>query len=540
MKVVEFRIALPLGMDEFHRCLLYMVTKASIHEMENGSGIEIFKNEPYERDGIIGRFTDKRFHLAKNLPSWLQSILGQDLTVLSEQSWNTFPYTLTKYSNKKLTTFEFSVETKSIDNLETLDNALDLNSKDLSRRKIVNIDLTEFSKSKLYDASIDVTLSQSELTDILPLKPGWMKEPGRAGVISYKVVKLDIPYFGFLASKIENFVVSFIQDKLMVHLSSALCSIDEWYNSDIELLLAKESECYVLLNQKFREAYGHLVTQTEAPLPTEPETKEEAPPVEAMNSDPIFIPPIEKVVEVADDSDIFCDCLEELDDIDDYMFDVNSACASCPPTPLDNVSVVSDPPDITDVSQSTSDDMQEDIEYESPTEATKSGSVEKLPLEQLPITRSSSPISVSSGAKDDGKYTPSVFTGYLYKLGGTFFYQWNIRYIVISSGTLYYFDSRENTRPKAAISLSDARVNWVGEYMNRSYVFSVTTKSKRTSYWSADQEPSVKRWILLLQVLCENSPDTLIENLAAGYLYRLSSPDSEDAVPAATNMIHGL
>lgn len=54
-----------MRVQEFHRCLLYMVTKASIHEMENGSGIEIFKNEPYERDGIIGRFTDKRFHLAK-------------------------------------------------------------------------------------------------------------------------------------------------------------------------------------------------------------------------------------------------------------------------------------------------------------------------------------------------------------------------------------------------------------------------------------------------------------------------------------------
>ncbi|KAK1441812.1 phosphatidylinositol transfer protein [Babesia gibsoni] len=571
MKVVEFRIALPLDLEWFHRLCLHVVTNASTKEMENGSGIEIFKNEPCEFKGRKGHYTEKRFHLAKNMPAWLQSLLGPDLTVLRELSWNTYPYTFTKYSNNKLTTFEFSVETMNVEGLDQLENAVNLSPADLAYRRVVHVDLTEFSNSKVYDRELDVTLATSQHTDVLPLKPGWMNKPGCKGMICYKVIKLDIPYFGFLASKVENYVVSILQDKMLVYYSGALCHIDDWYNAEIKELKAKEAECYAMLNQQFRERYAHLVADDTSvkPIPTSSEKQPEqeceqdkdkdedkdkdkvCEQKEEMPSDPIFIPPIELVEERAEDVE-FCDCLEESDTISEVVCDVGSASPSGFPTPravhsgtapddsvgsasMESLSIKGRD----DATKQVEGDRKEDMVRAHDKDIKEEGDMSKKPSASQVAKASST---TSSTASKPTKYTPSVFTGYLFKLGGTFFYQWSIRYIVISGGKLYYFDSRENTRPKAAITLTDARIKWVGEYMNRSYVFSITTSSKRISYWSADQEPSVKRWILLLQVLCESSPDALIEDLAAGNLYRPAIMDADIDLypPTITSVIQGI
>ncbi|CDR71607.1 hypothetical protein, conserved [Babesia bigemina] len=200
---------------------------------------------------------EKRFYFGKSLPSWLQSLLGRELTIVSEHSWSVFPYTMTSYSNKKLT-FEFCFESITNEGLEPQENALNLNDKDLSRRKVIVLDITEFKKCKLYDSQFDVTVKESQHTDALPMKPGWWKQPGSVGVIAHKVLKVDIPYFGFLSSRVENYLVNYLQDKLMLYVCTAMCSIDEWYNADIKYLRMKEQECYDVLNQNFREQYGHI------------------------------------------------------------------------------------------------------------------------------------------------------------------------------------------------------------------------------------------------------------------------------------------
>lgn len=55
MVVVEFRVPLPMTVEEFHRGQLYMTAVASLEASSGQEGIVWLKNEPYDNtDGHLG------------------------------------------------------------------------------------------------------------------------------------------------------------------------------------------------------------------------------------------------------------------------------------------------------------------------------------------------------------------------------------------------------------------------------------------------------------------------------------------------------
>ncbi|KAK2194833.1 bifunctional PH-like domain superfamily/Pleckstrin homology domain/START-like domain superfamily/Phosphatidylinositol transfer protein [Babesia duncani] len=442
-------------------------------EVESGNGFEVFRNEDYEENGVKGRYTEKRFHLEKNVPAWLRSILTKRYTVLTEKCWNEYPKTTTKYFNEALSRVQFSICSNHIAGLEIAPNALDLSEADLAIRKIISMDLLDFNKCKSYDPELDVTLVHSEKCSLLPLSRDWKSDPSINGIVCYKLIRIDIPAFGLLGSRIENYIIGHLQEKMLAYLSSALCWIDQWYDLSLDTLRTMEEECYELLNQKFREEYG-ITEEQPADEKKEAEnttTPTETPPpsvVDDMNPQVSTDRPYSP-------SDEFEDALEEFEDDNESVFSIQSSRA----------------PQIVEISP------------------------------------------------DNEKASPPTFTGYLFKLASGFFSStWNVRYIVVSGYNLYYFDSKTDLKPKANISLRDARVEWIGEYMNRAFVFTITTKAKRVSYWSADAEASVKRWILLFQAHAEQKQETLLGNMNSDWFIQPGggSNDIEPGTPSATRI----
>ncbi|EDO05488.1 phosphatidylinositol transfer protein domain containing protein [Babesia bovis T2Bo] len=637
MKIIEFRIPLPISLEMFQRCSLYLVTEASIKEVESGSAFEVMTNEHYERDGNVGRHTEKCYHFGKNLPSWLQALLGKDLTMVFEESWATYPYIFTKYSNKKLTSFEFSFESMNYEGLDEHENALNLSAKDLSRRKVVVLDLTEFKKCKLYDPAFDVTLAKSQYTDVLPMHRGWRKRPGSTGMVSYKVLKVDIPFFGFLSSAVENYLVNYLQDRMMAYLSHAMASIDEWHNANMDQLRIKEEECYELLNRRFREQRGsqsHYKKKEPMALPSPKPTLNTATPSDSSDEHVTMLPKrnswdisdswrdhatvastqsgiesatqmkldadsqvpeidlsakptierrwstgsksdlgsirrlsISQVADLSNEDGEFWDCIEDFDEYDtvyDGSTDNDSdeivaepiveheTASSSASKPLDGPAC--DSVTSTEIGESTNDVpiVNESEAVGMFDDSTDLGQGASLPYSPDPIEHNTDDSSDSQGdytrlspenmdmypelVTSGGNKAPLTFTGYLYKLGGTIFYQWNVRYIVMREGTMSYYDKCGDQQPKFIIELADARVTWVGEYMRRQNVFSLMTKSKRMFYWCADTEQTSKRWTLLLQVLSEKSPEMLIGDLSTERIYRISKlEDSTDKSPSAAS-----
>ncbi|KAA6328123.1 MAG: hypothetical protein EZS28_053751, partial [Streblomastix strix] len=46
-----------------------MVAKASRENSGGGEGVEVLKNEPFEKDGVKGIYTLKRLHVSQRAPA---------------------------------------------------------------------------------------------------------------------------------------------------------------------------------------------------------------------------------------------------------------------------------------------------------------------------------------------------------------------------------------------------------------------------------------------------------------------------------------
>ena len=101
MLIKEYRIPMPLTVEEYRIAQLYMINKKSREESEGeGSGIEIRKNEPYTNgpNGTNGQYTEKTYHVANHIPPWMKRFMSQatlDNLAVNEVAWNAYPYAKT-------------------------------------------------------------------------------------------------------------------------------------------------------------------------------------------------------------------------------------------------------------------------------------------------------------------------------------------------------------------------------------------------------------------------------------------------------------
>ena len=109
----EYRVPLPITVEEYHIAQLYSVAEASKNETGGGDGVEVVKNEPYEDDpehGGKGQYTYKLMHLEKKVPGWLRKMAPTGALTLEEEAWNAYPYCKTVYTNKGYMKDNFRIE----------------------------------------------------------------------------------------------------------------------------------------------------------------------------------------------------------------------------------------------------------------------------------------------------------------------------------------------------------------------------------------------------------------------------------------------
>ena len=109
----EYRIPLPITVEEYHIAQLYSVAEASKNETGGGDGVEVVTNEPYENDpehGGSGQYTYKLMHLQNKVPGWLRKVAPTGSLTLEEEAWNAYPYCKTVYTNKGYMKDNFRIE----------------------------------------------------------------------------------------------------------------------------------------------------------------------------------------------------------------------------------------------------------------------------------------------------------------------------------------------------------------------------------------------------------------------------------------------
>ncbi|XP_062915342.1 phosphatidylinositol transfer protein 5-like [Mobula hypostoma] len=106
MLLKEYRICMPLTVEEYRIGQLYTISKHSHEQSDKGEGVEVVKNEPHE-DPVHGKgqFTEKRVHLSSKLPSWARAVVPR-IFYITEKAWNYYPYTITGKENSRCSAIE--------------------------------------------------------------------------------------------------------------------------------------------------------------------------------------------------------------------------------------------------------------------------------------------------------------------------------------------------------------------------------------------------------------------------------------------------
>ena len=105
MIIKEFRITLPMTVEEYQVAQWYRVVEAS-----SGEGVEVLKNEAYDENHADyipllggkftkGQYTDKVYHLASKVPGFVRLLAPKGSLEIHEEAWNAYPYCKTVLTN---------------------------------------------------------------------------------------------------------------------------------------------------------------------------------------------------------------------------------------------------------------------------------------------------------------------------------------------------------------------------------------------------------------------------------------------------------
>ncbi|XP_050292895.1 protein retinal degeneration B isoform X2 [Anthonomus grandis grandis] len=266
MLIKEYRIPLPLTVEEYRIAQLYMIAKKSREESSGqGSGVEILINEPYDDGpGGKGQYTKKIYHVGSHLPGWIKSILPKTALMVEEEAWNAYPYTKTRYTCPFVEKFYLEIETYYFPDNGHQDNVFKLAGSDL-RNRIV--DVIDFVKDQLYGADYvkdeDPLIYTSEKSGRGPLSENWVDEywrevegksqptaSGKSMMCAYKLCRVEFRYWG-MQTKIEKFIHDVALRKTMLRAHrQAWAWQDEWHGLTMEDIREIERQTQMALKRK--------------------------------------------------------------------------------------------------------------------------------------------------------------------------------------------------------------------------------------------------------------------------------------------------
>uniref|UniRef100_A0A8C6M1V3 Cytoplasmic phosphatidylinositol transfer protein 1 n=1 Tax=Nothobranchius furzeri TaxID=105023 RepID=A0A8C6M1V3_NOTFU len=221
MLMKEYRICMPLTVEEYRVGQLYMISKHSHEQSERGEGVEVVQNEPYEDpEHGPGQFTEKRIYLNNKLPSWARAVVPK-IFYVTEKAWNYYPYTITGNCSF-LPKFSIHIETKYEDNKGNNDNIFGSEAKE-EETEVCFVDIGyDDIPERHYKESEDLRYFQSKKTNRGILQQGWIDTQDPI-MCSYKLVSVKFEVWG-LQTRVEQFVHK-ILGVVFLFIQTALCSI---------------------------------------------------------------------------------------------------------------------------------------------------------------------------------------------------------------------------------------------------------------------------------------------------------------------------
>ena len=245
MKILEFRILVPMVPEKYKIGSRYVINNYVKDTQTNGEGIEIVKCEPYQKDNESGIYTYKIFHMKSKVPQFIRWAIPDKYLHIHEESYNGFPHLYTtEFVPGCGDSLILSIETQHFEykkGTEIPDNSVNLSDEELKQREIIYIDVLngESSFSNIPEekiegfvfpeAGIDKPLSSPPGYDKTQL-PKWIDNYDGPLMCCVKVVRFEFKWFG-LQTAVEAYVSDIFYPKLFTETHRRIVgTMKSWYN----------------------------------------------------------------------------------------------------------------------------------------------------------------------------------------------------------------------------------------------------------------------------------------------------------------------
>ncbi|KAL3850755.1 hypothetical protein ACJIZ3_012637 [Penstemon smallii] len=255
VQMKEFRIVMPLSLQEYQVAQMYMVMKMQQQNTTGTEGVDVLENRPFEDDEFgKGQYTMKLYRLQSKAPTWLTRFAPKDALVMQEEAWNAYPRCKTVIKCPYFTRFILTIETIHKDDNGQSENVHGLTKEQLAIRQLemMNIasDTSDYWSYVVGSSSIDFSQFQSSRTGRGPLLDGWQEQCDPV-MTAYKLVTIDAPYWGF-GSRLELALLAGERALFLESHRNCFGWIDEWFGLTMDMMreLEKQTSSSSLVDKK--------------------------------------------------------------------------------------------------------------------------------------------------------------------------------------------------------------------------------------------------------------------------------------------------
>lgn len=271
VQIKEFRIVMPLSLEEYQVAQMYMVMKMQQESTTGDEGVEVLQNRPFSDDEFGGgQYTSKFYHLQSKAPSWLTTFAPADALVMQEEAWNAYPKCRSVVKSPYFSKFFMSIDTIHKADNGYSENVHGLSEDQLAVRQVEVIDIasaaTDYWSYIVGRNNVDLSNFQSARCGRGPLLEGWQDHCSPV-MTAYKLVTVDAPYWGF-GSRLEQALMAGERSLFLESHRNCFAWIDEWFGLTVEVLRELERQSDYSLNMKLgRPCLAESwMTQEESPL----------------------------------------------------------------------------------------------------------------------------------------------------------------------------------------------------------------------------------------------------------------------------------
>ena len=193
-----------------------------------------------------------------------KSLLPKSALTVSEEAWNAYPYTKTRYTCPFVEKFSLEIETYYYADNGHQENVFNLTGSDLKHRIVDVIDVV---RDQLYGADYvkeeDPKLFVSQKCNRGPLSDNWLEEywnevqgkpqplpNGKSLMCAYKLCRVEFRYWG-MQTKLEKFIHDVALRKTMLRAHrQAWAWQDEWFGLTMDDIREIERQTQLALQKK--------------------------------------------------------------------------------------------------------------------------------------------------------------------------------------------------------------------------------------------------------------------------------------------------